>query len=111
MTTKLFAGAALACLLAGTSACSTFGGLPSGGSANGAQVLTGLSDAVKAVNSSCTGTFAANLNFAPPLPPIGNLNINQTCGLKQAGGDPSPTPAQVQAIVDAAVAKALASKP
>lgn len=76
--------AALAAAAGCASACSPFAGGPVGASANTSQVLGSLADTAKAINSACTGTFAANITFAPPLPPVGNLNVNQTCGVKDS---------------------------
>lgn len=112
MTTKLLTGLASACLLATSlGGCGTLG-LPGANAANSAGTMDSLAKALNAINTACTGQVSANLIIAPPLPPSGSFNLNQSCGLKQPGAvDPAPTAAQVSAMVDAAVAKAAASKP
>jgi len=93
---RLPLGLGLVLLGACASGCTGLGGLSApgtAGSASASAVLGALADTAKAINNACTGTFAANITFAPPLPPVGSLSVNQNCGLKSAG-QPAPAAGQ-----------------
>lgn len=86
MLSKRLSGVAIACAL-GLSGCSSLG-MSSGASSGGTDLL----DAVKSIAANCTGQFAANLTFAPPLPPSGSLVVNQSCGTTASAPKPVVSP-------------------
>lgn len=56
------------------SACSTLGGLPTGGAAGSDQLLQVMTAVNTAVSQNCSGAF--NVTWAPPLPPSGSASLN-----------------------------------